>query len=158
MGWGRSCLTAGKWNCSALLQSSTQSVSKSLADMEGTQLWWVSSTGSFHCIVVSTWSKVESGSSANVIAMGWSQEEVRSRQKEDRKNKDSVCESLQFTILCSLVTRCSCWLALDVSGLFSKELGSPNTTDSVNCDPTPQSWSTGSRPRLRSLDTFRGWA
>uniref|UniRef100_A0A803V161 Heparan-alpha-glucosaminide N-acetyltransferase n=1 Tax=Ficedula albicollis TaxID=59894 RepID=A0A803V161_FICAL len=36
------------------------------------------------------------------------------------------------------------------------ELGSPNTTDSLNCDPTPQSWSTGSRRRLRSLDTFRG--
>uniref|UniRef100_A0A8C3TU09 Heparan-alpha-glucosaminide N-acetyltransferase n=1 Tax=Catharus ustulatus TaxID=91951 RepID=A0A8C3TU09_CATUS len=40
--------------------------------------------------------------------------------------------------------------------MINSELGSPNTTDSVNCDPTPQSWSTGSRPRLRSLDTFRG--
>nr|XP_026647760.1 heparan-alpha-glucosaminide N-acetyltransferase isoform X2 [Zonotrichia albicollis] len=37
-----------------------------------------------------------------------------------------------------------------------EELGSPTTTDSINCDPAPQSWSSGSRQRLRSLDTFRG--
>ncbi|NXO73317.1 HGNAT acetyltransferase, partial [Phainopepla nitens] len=40
--------------------------------------------------------------------------------------------------------------------MINSELGSPNTTDSINCDPTPQSWSTGARQRLRSLDTFRG--
>ncbi|NWH97822.1 HGNAT acetyltransferase, partial [Tichodroma muraria] len=40
--------------------------------------------------------------------------------------------------------------------MINSELGSPNTTDSINCDPTPQSWSSGSRQRLRSLDTFRG--
>nr|XP_021388306.1 heparan-alpha-glucosaminide N-acetyltransferase isoform X2 [Lonchura striata domestica] len=39
--------------------------------------------------------------------------------------------------------------------MINSELGSPNT-DSINCDPTPQSWSAGSRQRLRSLDTFRG--
>lgn len=29
-----------------------------------------------------------------------------------------MCEGLQFTLLCSLVSWCSCWLALDVCGLF----------------------------------------
>ncbi|KFP78689.1 Heparan-alpha-glucosaminide N-acetyltransferase, partial [Acanthisitta chloris] len=40
--------------------------------------------------------------------------------------------------------------------LINTELGSPNTTDSVNCDSTPRVWSTASRQRLHSLDTFRG--
>ncbi|XP_023803921.1 heparan-alpha-glucosaminide N-acetyltransferase-like [Cyanistes caeruleus] len=40
--------------------------------------------------------------------------------------------------------------------MINSELGSPNTADSINCDPAPPSWSTGSRQRLRSLDTFRG--
>ncbi|XP_027577494.1 heparan-alpha-glucosaminide N-acetyltransferase isoform X1 [Pipra filicauda] len=40
--------------------------------------------------------------------------------------------------------------------LINSELGSPNTTDSINCDPAPHSWSTASRQRLHSLDTFRG--
>ncbi|NXL66358.1 HGNAT acetyltransferase, partial [Chordeiles acutipennis] len=40
--------------------------------------------------------------------------------------------------------------------LINSELGSPNTTDSVSSDPTPRLWSTASRQRLRSLDTFRG--
>ncbi|KFP56436.1 Heparan-alpha-glucosaminide N-acetyltransferase, partial [Cariama cristata] len=42
--------------------------------------------------------------------------------------------------------------------LINSELGSPNTTDSVSGDPTPHLWSTASRQRLRSLDTFRGLA
>ncbi|KFR10450.1 Heparan-alpha-glucosaminide N-acetyltransferase, partial [Opisthocomus hoazin] len=40
--------------------------------------------------------------------------------------------------------------------LINSELGSPKTTDSVSSDPTPRLWSTASRQRLRSLDTFRG--
>ncbi|NXD77404.1 HGNAT acetyltransferase, partial [Halcyon senegalensis] len=40
--------------------------------------------------------------------------------------------------------------------LINSEFGSPNTTDSVSSDPTPRLWSTASRQRLRSLDTFRG--
>ncbi|XP_074946740.1 heparan-alpha-glucosaminide N-acetyltransferase isoform X2 [Phalacrocorax aristotelis] len=40
--------------------------------------------------------------------------------------------------------------------LINSELGSPNATDSVSSDPTPRLWSTASRQRLRSLDTFRG--
>ncbi|NXX88924.1 HGNAT acetyltransferase, partial [Centropus bengalensis] len=39
---------------------------------------------------------------------------------------------------------------------INSELGSPNTTDAVSSDPTPRLWSTASRRRLRSLDTFRG--
>uniref|UniRef100_A0A8B9MUS7 Heparan-alpha-glucosaminide N-acetyltransferase n=1 Tax=Accipiter nisus TaxID=211598 RepID=A0A8B9MUS7_9AVES len=40
--------------------------------------------------------------------------------------------------------------------LINSELGSPNTTDPVSSDPTLHLWSTASRQRLRSLDTFRG--
>ncbi|KFO07002.1 Heparan-alpha-glucosaminide N-acetyltransferase, partial [Balearica regulorum gibbericeps] len=40
--------------------------------------------------------------------------------------------------------------------LINSELGSPNTTDSASSGPTPRFWSTASRQRLRSLDTFRG--
>ncbi|XP_057267016.1 heparan-alpha-glucosaminide N-acetyltransferase isoform X2 [Pezoporus wallicus] len=40
--------------------------------------------------------------------------------------------------------------------LINSELGSPNTADSVSSDLTPHLWSTASRQRLRSLDTFRG--
>ncbi|XP_061211223.1 heparan-alpha-glucosaminide N-acetyltransferase isoform X2 [Neopsephotus bourkii] len=40
--------------------------------------------------------------------------------------------------------------------LINSELGSPNTADSVSSDLTPRLWSTASRQRLRSLDTFRG--
>ncbi|NXP15983.1 HGNAT acetyltransferase, partial [Thinocorus orbignyianus] len=40
--------------------------------------------------------------------------------------------------------------------LINSELGSPHTADSVSSDPTPPLWSSASRQRLRSLDTFRG--
>ncbi|NXY85771.1 HGNAT acetyltransferase, partial [Alcedo cyanopectus] len=40
--------------------------------------------------------------------------------------------------------------------LINSEFGSPSTTDSVSSDPSPRLWSTTSRQRLRSLDTFRG--
>ncbi|XP_053920699.1 heparan-alpha-glucosaminide N-acetyltransferase isoform X1 [Cuculus canorus] len=39
---------------------------------------------------------------------------------------------------------------------INSEFGSPNTTDSVGSDASPRLWSTASRQRLRSLDTFRG--
>ncbi|KFQ39764.1 Heparan-alpha-glucosaminide N-acetyltransferase, partial [Mesitornis unicolor] len=42
--------------------------------------------------------------------------------------------------------------------LINSELGSPNTADSSSSDPALRSWSTASRQRLRSLDTFRGLA
>ncbi|XP_051474433.1 heparan-alpha-glucosaminide N-acetyltransferase isoform X3 [Apus apus] len=44
----------------------------------------------------------------------------------------------------------------DTDHLINSELGSPHTTDSPSSNPTPRLWSTTSRQRLRSLDTFRG--
>ena len=118
----------------------------------------------FTALLFPPWSKVECGASAN-IAIWWSHEGVRSskwgnkrKRNMGRTKTNTVCESLQFADLCSLGSWCSCWLALCVSGLFPKELGSPNTTDSISSDPTPRLWSTAPRQRLRSLDTFRGWA
>ncbi|KFZ66804.1 Heparan-alpha-glucosaminide N-acetyltransferase [Podiceps cristatus] len=40
--------------------------------------------------------------------------------------------------------------------LINSESRSPNTAESVSSDPAPRLWSTASRQRLRSLDTFRG--
>lgn len=118
----------------------------------------------FTALLFPSWSNIlECGASANIIAIWWSREGARSskwgnkrKRKMERTKINTVCESLQFDGLCSLGSWCSCWLVLRASGLFPKELGSPNATDSVSSNPTLHLWSTASRQRLRSLDTFRG--